>query len=130
LIVVDASAIVELLLDTETGATVAERLLDPAETIHVPHLLDVEVAHALRRYALSGAIDAEEGEEALNGFLALPLHRYAHSSLLQRAWELRDSLTAYDAVYVALAELLSAPLVTADRRLAAAHGHRARVELV
>jgi predicted nucleic acid-binding protein len=129
-IVADASAIVELLLDTDNGATVAERLLDPAETIHVPHLLDVEVAHALRRYALSGAIEAEEGEDALDGFLALPLHRYPHSSLLRRAWELRDSLSAYDAVYVALAEFLSAPLVTADRRLAAAHGHRARVELI
>jgi predicted nucleic acid-binding protein len=129
-IVADASAIVELLLDTETGAMVAERLLDPAETLHVPHLLDVEVTHALRRYALSGAIEAEEGEDALDGLMALPLHRYAHSSLLQRAWQLRGSLSAYDAVYVALAEFLSAPLVTADRRLAAAHGHGARVELI
>jgi len=129
-IVADASAIVELLLDTETGARVAERLLDPAETICVPHLLDVEVAHALRRYARSGAIEAEEGEDALDGLNALPLHRYPHSPLLPRAWELRDSLSAYDGVYVALAEILSAPLVTADRRLAAAHGHHARLELV
>jgi len=130
MIVADASAIVELLLETETGASVAERLLDPAETIHVPHLLDVEVAHALRRYALSGAIEPEEGEDALDGLNALPLHRYPHSALVPRAWELRDSLSAYDAMYVALAEFLSARLVTADRRLAAAHGHRARVELV
>jgi predicted nucleic acid-binding protein len=129
-IVADASAIVEMLLDTETGARVAGRLFDPAETIHVPHLLDVEVAHALRRYALSGGIEADEGEDALESFRALPLKRYAHSSLLPRIWQLRDSLSAYDAVYVALAELLSARLVTADRRLAAAHGHRARVELI
>ena len=130
MIVADASAIIELLLSTETGAMVAERVLDPTETIHVPHLLDVEVAHALRRYALSGTIGGEEGEDALDGLLALPLHRYPHFSLLPRTWELRDSLSAYDAVYVALAEFLSAPLVTADRRLAAAHGHRARVELI
>ena len=129
MIVADASAIVELVLETVAGTAVGDRLLLPGETIHVPHFLDVEVAHALRRYALLGAIEAEEGEEALADLIALPLQRHEHAPLLQRAWELRRTISVYDAMYIALAELLSAPLVTRDRRLASARGHDARIEL-
>ena len=129
MIVADASAIVEMLLDTEPGAGVADRLFDRNETIHVPHLLDVEVAHAVRRTVSSGALEPDEGERALAELMGLPLHRYDHVGLLPRVWELRESVSAYDAVYIALAEFLAAPLVTTDRHLAASHGHRARIEL-
>ena len=128
MIVADASAVLELLLGTDAAPRVAARLLLRDETVHVPHLLDVEVAQAVRRYTLSGDLDARQGERALRDLLDLPLHRHPHTMLLHRAWELRRSVTAYDAVYVALAEALGAPLLTCDRRLARAHGHRARIE--
>jgi len=129
-IVVDASAVLELLLNTPAGRAVGERLLDPGESLHAPHLLDVEVLQVLRRYRRSGAFDDRRGREAIGDLMDLPLTRYPHQMFVERAWELRDSLTAYDAIYVALAEGLAAPLVTRDRRLAASRGHRARVELV
>lgn len=130
MIVVDASAVLELVLNTAVAARMAGRLLDPDETLHAPHLLDVEVAHVIRRYAASGQLSPARGSEAIEDLLDLPLNRYPHHLLLPRAWELRNSLTAYDAMYVALAEALGAPLVTRDERLARAHGHRARVELI
>ncbi len=106
------------------------RLFDPDETLHAPHLIDVEVAQVLRRYAATGQIDPERCRAALTDLGAFSLRRYPHDFLLPRIWELRDNLTAYDAAYVALAEALDAPLLTRDRRLAAAPGHDARVELV
>lgn len=130
MIVVDASAVLELLLATPAAERIAARLLDPAETLHAPHLLDVEVAQGVRRYALSGDLDARRGEHALVDLLDLPLQRHPHTILLRRAWELRRSVSAYDAVYVALAEALDAPLVTRDGRLGRAHGHRARIEVL
>jgi len=93
-------------------------------------LLDVEVAQVIRRYALNGEIDSERGRMALIDLVDLPLRRYPHDFLLPRIWNLRNNLTAYDAAYVALAEALDAPLLTRDRRLAAAAGHRAQIELV
>jgi predicted nucleic acid-binding protein len=128
-IVVDASAILEVLLGTRDGARVAERLFTPGETLHAPHLLDLEVAQVLRRYALAGELDAPRGLAALEDLADLPLTRYPHDLLLPRIWELRRNLTAYDAAYVALAEVLAAPLVTRDAALAS-RVHRARVELV
>lgn len=130
MIVVDASALLEALLHTPLAAAVAERLFDPTQTVNAPYLLDVEVAQVVRRYTLSRQINAERGLAALADLLNLPLHRHPHEFLLPRVWELRDNLTAYDAVYIALAEVLDAPLLTHDRRLAAAAGHRARIDLV
>jgi len=130
LIVVDASALVELLLRTPAASTVEARLFEPGQTLHVPHLLDAEVAQVVRRFAALGDIDATRGAEALTDLTDLPLRRYPHDFLLPRVWQLRHNLTAYDAIYVALAEVLDAPLVTRDTRLAASAGHRARVELV
>ena len=95
-----------------------------------PHLLDIEVAHAVRRYAARGEIDGQRGRAALTDLADFPLYRYPHDPLLLRIWDLRHNFTAYDAVYVALAEVLDARLVTRDRRIAAAAGHHARVELV
>jgi len=129
-IVVDASALLETLLRTPAAEAVEKRLFAARETLHAPHLLDVEVAQVIRRYAAIGEIDAERGHAALVDLGDFPLRRYPHGLLLPRVWELRHNLTAYDAVYVALAETLDAPLLTRDRRLAAASGHDARVELV
>lgn len=129
MIVVDASAILEWLLRTPAAAAVERRLFAGKDTLHAPHLLDVEIAHVLRRYALAGDVSAARGSDALEDLGDLSLHRYPHDALLPRVWELRRNLTAYDAIYVALAEALDAPLLTRDRRLAAASGHRARVEM-
>lgn len=128
--VVDASVVLEALLRTPVAADVDRLLFGAGQTLHAPHLLDVEVAQVVRRYVAGGEIDKARGRAALADLVDFPLRRYPHDFLLPRVLDLRNSLTAYDAVYVALAEALDAPLVTRDRRLAAAHGHNARVELV
>lgn len=129
MIVLDASALIELLLGTATGRRIALRIADPGVGLHVPHLADLEVAQALRRYERDGAIESGVAEGALDGLLALDVDRHAHEPFLRRIWELRSNLTAYDAAYVAIAEVLDATLVTCDRRLARAPGVSARVEL-
>ena len=130
MIVLDASALVELLLDTATGQVIAGRIADPSEGLHVPHLADVEVVQALRRYVREGEIDVDTAETALDDLRALDLQRHAHEPLLERVWELRKNLTAYDAVYVALAEVLDGVVLTCDRRLSRAPGMTRRVALV
>src|SRR5579872_2672740 len=130
MIVVDASALLESLLRTPAAKAVEKRLFDPRQTLHAPHLLDVEVAQVVRRYSAVGEIDGDRGRAALIDLADFPVRRYPHDFLLSRVWDLRNNLTAYDAVYVALAEALDAPLLTRDQRLAAASGHHARVELV
>jgi predicted nucleic acid-binding protein len=128
-IVVDASAAIELLLNTAAGIRISARLLSSGETLHAPHLIDLEVAQVLRRYARSGELDASRGAQALDDLADLAINRYPHDVFLPRIWELRHSVTAYDAAYIALAEALDAPLVTRDASLASA-AHRARVEVV
>jgi predicted nucleic acid-binding protein len=130
LIVVDASAMVEVLLRTQGGPAVEARLFEGRPSLHTPHLLDVEVAQVIRRHVARHQISEERGDQAIVDLIEFPMRRYPHTDLLPRAWELRHSLTAHDAVYVALAEVLDAPLITRDRRLAAASGHRAMIELV
>jgi predicted nucleic acid-binding protein len=130
LIVVDASALLEVLLRTSAARVVERRLFDAGESLHAPHLIDLEAAQVLRKYAAAGQVTAERGRTALDDLASLGVRRYPHDWLLIRVWQLRDNLTAYDAVYVALSEALDAPLLTRDRRLAAAAGHRAQVELV
>jgi predicted nucleic acid-binding protein len=129
-IVVDASALLEALLCTPSAKAVEERLFAPGQTLHAPHLLDVEIAQVIRRYAANGEIDSDRGRSALTDLADFPLRRYPHEFLLPRIWALRNNLTAYDAAYVALAEALDAPLLTRDKRLAAAAGHRAQIELL
>jgi predicted nucleic acid-binding protein len=129
-IVVDASALIEVLLRTPAADAVEDRLFASGETLHAPHLIDVEAAQVIRRYAATREIDGERGRLALDDLADFPLRRYPHDLLLRRIWSLRNNLTAYDAAYVALAEALDAPLLTRDRRLAAAAGHHAQIILV
>ena len=130
MIVLDASAILELLLVTDLGRRVAERIAPPQETLHVPHLIDLEVAQVLRRYVSRGQIAEERARQALDDLRDLDLSRYPHDVLLGRIWELRQNASAYDAAYLALAEALGAPLLTSDARLGAVPDTRAIVEIV
>jgi predicted nucleic acid-binding protein len=130
LIVVDASALLEFLLQTALGTKVEARLLRDRDEFHAPHLADVEVTQGLRRLVRAGEVSPARAAEAIADLADLDLHRHPHLDLLTRAWKLRENVTAYDAVYVALAEALDAPLVTCDRPLAGTAGHRATIEVV
>lgn len=130
MIVLDASAAIEWLLKTERGSRIDQRLFSKPVALLAPHLLDVEVAQVLRRYAREGIITDQRGQEALEDLDDLPVHRYPHDFLLPRVWELRMTLTAYDSVYVALAEVVEAPLLTCDAKIASAPGHHANVEVI
>ena len=127
--VVDASVVLEILLQTPLAAAIEERLFT-SEQLHAPHLIDLEVAQVLRRFVFRGEIQTERGRAALADYADFPIRRYPHDFLLPRVWDLRDNLTAYDAAYVALAEVLDATLLTHDRKLATAGGHQARIELL
>jgi predicted nucleic acid-binding protein len=129
-IVVDASAVLEVLLNTAAAPRVAEHLFAPGETLHAPHLLDLEVAQVLRRYEASGELNSARGAQALEDLADLPLVRYPHDIFLLRIWQLRHNATAYDAAYLAVAEALGASLVTRDGGIAKVPGHRARVILL
>lgn len=130
MIVVDASAIIEILLQTPRAERLMARALNPMEGLHAPHLLDIEVTHVLRRLVLQRQIPAARGVSALQDLRELVIERHSHEALLSRIWQLRDSMTCYDAAYASLAEALRAPLLTCDRKLAGAHGHTATVELI
>ena len=123
MLVVDASAVAELLLARPVGASVAQRLREHAFDLHAPHVLDVEVLSALRRVVAARDATAARAGEALDDLLDLPIERYPHKVLIPRVWELRDNFSPYDAAYVALAEAIAddgVPLLTADARLARA----------
>ena len=120
----------EALMRSPVGLKIARRISAPLQTIHAPHLLDLEIAQGLRRCVLSGQISRSRAEEALQDFARLRVRRYPHAPLLARVWELHGNVTAYDAVYIALAESLETTLITCDRRLAGAPGNQARIQLV
>jgi len=126
-IVLDASAAVELVLATRAGLGVAQRLR--GETVHVPGHFDVEVIGALRRAVFRGLISDHEGRLTLAEFEKMPIRRWSTRPFVDRAYQLRNTHTVADAMYVALAEGLTAPVVTCDERLAQSHGHDARIEL-
>jgi predicted nucleic acid-binding protein len=128
-IVVDASVLAVALGDDRAhGAAARQRLR--GEVLSAPELIDLEVLSVLRRNVASGSATAQRGEEAMADLIELPLQRVSHRPLLRRCWELRHNLTSYDASYVALAEALDVPLLTADERLAGAPGLRCTVELL
>jgi predicted nucleic acid-binding protein len=130
MIVVDASAMIELLLGTAQGQRVAERVHMLDASLHAPHLLDLEVTQAFRRLTLQGRQSDERVQDALEDLLDLPMSRYPHTDYVPRVWALRSSLTAYDATYAALAEDLGALIVTTDERFLRAHGYDADIELI
>lgn len=135
MIVLDASAAVDVLLNFEPNAArVRERIGqedsgDVRGSLHVPHLFEVEVLHVLRRLTLGGQIPERRGLRAVRLLQNMRLTRYSHAPFVERVWELRKNVTAYDAAYVALSEALEAPIVTTDGRLAKAPGHRAKIEV-
>lgn len=129
MIVLDASAAVDWLLQTAAGQNIEKRIYARSESLHAPHLLDVEVAQVLRRLVREGVVPARRADEALQDLLDLRITRYPHFWFLSEIWRRRRNLPAYDAAYVVLAEQLGAALLTRDGRLASASGHRAIVEL-
>jgi len=130
LIVIDASVMVEVLLNTSTGMQISPFILSPGTTLHAPHLLDLEVAQALRRYRVLGELESTRTTEAIHTFQDFSITRYRHDLFLTRIWELRHNYTAYDAAYLALSEALGALFVTRNSALASTTRHRARVKLV
>ena len=130
MIVLDASAIVELVVEPRAATSAIRSRLRDDPDIHVPHLADAEVSSALRRKLLAGQLDVLRARRAIRRLTAMHLVRWQQTPLLGRALALRDQLSAYDAIYVAMAEATGATLVTRDARLARTTGHRARVELV
>lgn len=127
MIVLDASIVVELLTNGTLADSLRHDLATRGESLIAPHLIDVEVASALRKLAAGQRIDSFRCEQFLAGLAALPAERYPHTPLLGRVWELRHNFTAYDAAYIALAEATNSVLYTCDEKLS--RGHRARVML-
>jgi predicted nucleic acid-binding protein len=124
-IVLDASAAVSALLNDGHA-----RRMVAVEAVHAPHLVDTEVVSALRRQAGAGVLNVDGAYAALDVWRRLALIRYGAAPLLERVWELRRGVSAYDAMYVALAESLQCALVTADARLGRATGVRCPVTVV
>ncbi len=130
MIVLDASAIVEWLLETPVGAKVRQRVQASPTKPNVPHLTDLEVAQALRKLIRARKIDELRGLQAFDDYRDMRFVRYPHAGFLPRIWALRGNMTAYDAMYVALAEALSATLITTDGKVAAGLGHNVPIEVI
>jgi len=128
-IVLDASAAIDWLLQTPAGQLIEKRIFARNESLHAPHLIDLEVMQVLRGLAREGTISERRADEALRDLIDLRITRYPHFVLLPRICKYRSNLSAYAAAYIVLAEELAAPLVTRDARLAGASGHAAKVEV-
>lgn len=127
MIVLDASAAIDWLLQTDVGAQIERRIYWHGESLHAPHLLDLEVAQVLRRLVREAAVSAPRADQAIEDLLDLRVTRYPHFVFLPQIWRRRHNLSAYNAAYVALAEELGASLITRDARLASARGVRIEV---
>jgi predicted nucleic acid-binding protein len=129
MLIVDASCLYEIVADTPAAESIRRRILNDTELV-APHVVDAEVLGAIRLNHLRGRLDATAAQQAVDDLGQWPGDRYGHRALLPRAWELRHSVRSWDALYVALAEALDAPLVTLDARLAAARGPLCSIELI
>lgn len=129
MLVIDASAVVEVVMGTPHGFVIEEAVFGSGEPIAAPHLIDVEVLHVVRRCHRQRLLTTERSEQALGDLANLPIMRYGHLPLYSAVWRLRDHLKAYDATYVALAEMFDAPIVTCDGKLARSTGHKVNVRL-
>lgn len=127
MIVLDASAVVELVTNGPLAESLRHDLASREDTFIAPHLLDIEVLSALRNMVAGQRLDSHRCEQILENLGVFPAERYEHTPLLRRIWELRHNFTAYDATYIALAEATNAVLYTCDKKLCT--GHRARVKL-
>jgi predicted nucleic acid-binding protein len=125
MIVLDASVVVELLLNGERAEAIREQLAVSETSFLAPHLLDIEVLSAVRRLTVGERLDGHRSGQILAALASLPVERYSHAPLVERIWELRHNFTAYAAAYIALAEQTGAVLYTCDGKLRS--GHRARV---
>lgn len=119
-----------MLLGRPAAAKIESSIFRGGETLHAPHLIDLEVLQVLRRFEAAGEINARRAQNAIQDLQDFPMNRYPHTFMLDRVWLLRSNLTAYDAAYVSLAEALRATLLTCDARLSRSRTHRARIELV
>jgi len=128
-IVLDASAAIDWLLQTAVGQKIESRIYSRGESLHAPHLLDLEVVQVLRRLVRESAVTAPRADQVIQDLLDLRLTRYPHFVFLPNIWRLRHNLSAYDAAYVALTESLGATLITRDARLASALARGPRVKL-
>jgi predicted nucleic acid-binding protein len=128
-IVLDASAAIDWLLQTAAGQQIETRIYSRGESLHAPHLLDLEVPQVLRRLVREGAVSAPRADQAIQDLLDLRVTRYPHFVFLPRIWRLRDNFSAYDAAYIALTENLGATLITRDARLASACARLVSLEL-
>lgn len=129
MIVLDASAALEWLLQTPAGQAIEQRIYSRSESLHCPHLIDLEVAQVLRRLVRESTISAHRSQEAIQDLLDLRIARYPHFVFLPGIWRYRHNFSAYDAAYVTLAEELGATLITRDPRLASAAGRLTAIEL-
>lgn len=129
MIVLDASAAVAWLLHTPAGLRIETRIYSRRESLHAPHLLDIEATQVLRRLVRENIVAEARAAQAIQDLQDLRLTRYPHSVFLSRVWKLRNNLSAHDAAYVALAEDLGATLISRDARLGSAPGHAAQIEL-
>lgn len=129
MIVLDASAAVDWLLQTPDGRLIESRIYSQGESLHAPHLFDLEVTQVLRRLVQQRVLAPFRADEAMSDLLDLRISRYPHEELLPQIWRYRHHLSAYDGAYIVLAERLDATLLTRDQRLADSPGHSAKIEV-
>ena len=129
MIVLDASAAIDWLLQTSAGMRIEKRIFARGESLHCPHVMDLEVAQVLRRLVRESQISAQRAQQAIDDLLDLKISRYPHFVFLPEIWRHRHNLSAYDAAYVVLAEQLGATLITRDARLANAPSRAVAVEV-
>lgn len=133
MLVLDASAVAELLLARPAAEEIARQLTAHRFDLHAPSLLDIEILSVLRRVVAAGDAAPERAGQAIDDLLALPVERYPHDTLVRRAWQYRENFSAYDATYLALAEALDAdpvPILTADARFVRAARAHTRVPML